>query len=112
MTRYVIDPSGVQAVLVATLTPANALGTALAPLEGAVKQAGEGCGGSAEIVSALDRLMGSENTRIGGMIGRVDACLTGAAQATTAYVHADQQMSDATRSAQARAVSLASALPR
>ena len=112
MTRYVIDPAGVQAVLVATLTPANALGTALAPLAGAMKQAGEGSDGSPEIVSALDRLMGSENTRIGGMIGRVDACLTGAAQATSAYVHADKQMSDTARAAQAHAVALANALPR
>ena len=112
VTAYRINAAGVQTTLVATLTPAKALETSRKPLSDAVEQAGEGCGGSADIVNALNDLKASENVRINGMFGRIEVCLTGAALATGAYVHADEKMAANVRKAQSHAVAQARALPR
>jgi hypothetical protein len=112
VVAYRINPAGVQAVLVATLVPAQALGTAPAAMLSAAESAGEGCAGGTEIVSALADLLASERTRLDGMAARIEACLTGAAQATTAYVRADEQMADSVHRAQSEAVRVARGLPR
>ena len=110
--RYRVNPAGVQTVLTATAVTAKELVTALAPLPGAVEQIDGGCDKSPAIMSALNDLLSGEYKRLDAMAARVETCVTGAAQATTAYVQADDQMTESARRAQAHAVAVARHLPR
>ncbi|WP_375425317.1 DUF6507 family protein [uncultured Friedmanniella sp.] len=92
MTKYDINPAGVKKVLTATEHDAEEFATLLKPLGGAVKAAGSGCGGSGAIIPALNGFFEVQDKRLEALGQRVNACLTGAAAATTAYVHGDEEM--------------------
>ncbi|WP_214407022.1 DUF6507 family protein [Pseudonocardia lacus] len=91
MTRWDIDPAGVRSVLTNTEAVAQEfdgqMQTLNTGIEGAAAQS------SSEIVaSALAGFAESAAADIGFVFTRTGACLSGAAQATNAYVEGDLQM--------------------
>lgn len=92
MTDYRINAAGVSKTLKAASTDAEGFGTDLKPLDGYVTSAAGGCGGSGAIVPALETLFTYESTNLNQMVKQIESCFTGAALATTAYVHGDDQM--------------------
>ena len=92
MSKYRIDPAGVSTTLKASAKDGEAIETALTPLEGDVNAVATACGGSGAIVPALETLFTYEGKHLTAMAQQIKACLTGAALATTAYVHGDEQM--------------------
>lgn len=92
MSKYRINAAGVSKTLKAASTDAEGFGTDLKPLDGYVKSAATGCGGSGAIVPALEALFTYEGTYLKQMANGIESCFTGAALATTAYVHGDDQM--------------------
>lgn len=112
MTHYRIHPAGVKATLTKTAADASELETILKPLAGYVESAATGTGGSGAIVPALSELFGVEEKRVTAMATRMGACLTGAADATKAYIKGDHEMATTIESIQRKAVKAASAPPR
>lgn len=92
MPRYDIDPAGVKKVLTSTGHEAGKFEKVLAPMSGHVESAVGGCGSSGAIVPALNAFLEAQSRRLEGIGQRVNACLTGAAAATTAYVNGDEEM--------------------
>ncbi len=92
MTKYRINAAGVSKTLKAASTDAEGFGTDLKPLDGYVTSAATGCGGSGAIVPALEALFTYEGKYLNQMAQQIESCLSGAALATTAYVHGDDQM--------------------
>ena len=90
--RYRVNPAGVQHVLNHTGKEADDLEKNLKPLDTAIPAALGACGNSAIIGGALETFLGVENRRLTGIVHRVQGCLSGAALATIAYVHADHEM--------------------
>jgi hypothetical protein len=90
--HYRVNPDGVQHVLNHTGAVAEDLESDVKPLEKAVPAALAACGESGIIFGALETFLGVENKRFTGMVDRVGGCLSGAALATVAYVHADHAM--------------------
>jgi Family of unknown function (DUF6507) len=90
--RYSVNPAGVQHVLDHTGKEADDLEKDLKPLDTAMPAALTACGNSAIIGGALETFLGTENRRLKGIVHRVEGCLSGAALATIAYVHADHAM--------------------
>lgn len=91
MTGWNIDPAGVSSVLHRTDAVAAEFETQLTTLNSGL----EGAAGqsSSEIVaSALQGYAESATSDIRFVLTRTGACLSGAAQATNAYVHGDLQM--------------------
>jgi hypothetical protein len=108
VARYDIDPEGVQNVLTGTQTAAGKFAEILGPLAdvtgpasgagpygsraGIVTSIATGCGNSGAIVPALSEFFEVQGTNLTSMSNRVNACLTGAAAATSAYLHGDEEM--------------------
>jgi Family of unknown function (DUF6507) len=92
MTGYRIDPNGVETVLNATKGEAGKFGTILQPLQGWVEFAATGTGGSAAIVPALQSFFEVQSVGLEAIGTRVGAAITGAYQATKAYVEGDLEM--------------------
>lgn len=92
MGKYRIHPAGVQHVLSATAADGADFATILKPLTHSVESAGAGTGGSGAIVPALESFFTVQSTRMTGISDRVGACLTGAAEATKAYLKGDEEM--------------------
>ena len=92
MTGYRIDPNGVEAVLNATKSEAEKFGTILNPLQGWVEFAATGTGGSGAIVPALQSFFENQSDGLEAIGTRVGAAITGAYQATKAYVDGDMEM--------------------
>lgn len=92
MSRYRIDPAGVEKVLNATKTDAEKFGTILQPLQGWVEFAATGTGGSGAIVPALQAFFTNQAKGLNAIGTRVTAGLTGAVNATTAYIKGDLEM--------------------
>lgn len=92
MPNYNIDPPGVKTVLTSTGTEAGKFETDLTPLEGHVNSAATGCGNSGAIVPALSTFFDVQGKRLTAVGTRVNACITGAAEATNAYVRGDLDM--------------------
>ena len=92
MTDYRINAAGVQKVLKTAAKDAESFETELAPLGGYVQSVATGCGNSGAIVPALEALFTYEGNNLKAMAAQVKSCLSGAALATTAYVHGDHQM--------------------
>ena len=92
MTGYRIDPQGVETVLNATKSDAEKFGTILKPLQGWVEFAATGTGGSGAIVPALQSFFEQQSVGLQAISTRVGAAITGAVQATTAYVEGDLDM--------------------
>jgi uncharacterized protein DUF6507 len=92
MTGYRIDPKGVETVLNATKSDAEKFGTILKPLQGWVEFAATGTGGSGAIVPALQSFFENQSVGLKAIGTRVEAAITGAYQATTAYIDGDLEM--------------------
>ncbi|HKX14382.1 MAG TPA: DUF6507 family protein [Propionibacteriaceae bacterium] len=92
MTGYRIDPNGVEAVLNATKSEAEQFGTILSPLQGWVEFAATGTGGSGAIVPALQSFFENQSDGLEAIGTRIGAAITGAYQATKAYVDGDLEM--------------------
>jgi hypothetical protein len=92
MTGYRIDPNGVETVLNATKSDAEEFGTILNPLQSWVEFAATGTGGSGAIVPALQSFFENQSAGLEAIGTRVGAALTGAYQATKAYVEGDLEM--------------------
>jgi Family of unknown function (DUF6507) len=92
MTGYRIDPNGVETVLNATKSEAEQFGTILSPLQGWVEFAANGTGGSGAIVPALQSFFENQSDGLEGIGTRIGAAITGAYQATKAYVDGDLEM--------------------
>lgn len=92
MSKYRINPEGVKSVLTKTGHVAEKFESDLKPMQGYVESAAAGCGNSGAVVPALSAFFEYEGTRLTNMGTRVTACLTGAAQATNAYLHGDYEM--------------------
>ena len=92
MTGYRIDPNGVEAVLNATKSEAEQFGTILSPLQGWVEFAATGTGGSGAIVPALQSFFENQSDGLEAIGTRIGAAITGAYQATKAYIDGDLEM--------------------
>jgi hypothetical protein len=92
MTGYRIDPNGVETVLNATKSEAEQFGTILSPLQGWVEFAATGTGGSGAIVPALQSFFENQSDGLEAIGTRIGAAITGAYQATKAYVDGDLEM--------------------
>jgi hypothetical protein len=92
MTGYRIDPNGVETVLNATKSQAERFGTILNPLQSWVEFAATGTGGSGAIVPALQSFFENQSEGLEAIGTRVGAAITGAYQATKAYVEGDLEM--------------------
>ena len=92
MTGYRIDPNGVETVLNATKSEAERFGTILNPLQGWVEFAATGTGGSGAIVPALQSFFENQSVGLESMNTRVGAAITGAYEATKAYIDGDLEM--------------------
>jgi hypothetical protein len=92
MATYRINPTGVEAVLKKTQTDAEDFGTILKPLEGYVESTAKATGGSGAIVPALQEFFEVQGSHLDEINSRVAAALTGAYNATKAYVDGDMDM--------------------
>jgi hypothetical protein len=92
MTGYRIDPKGVETVLNATKSDAEKFGTILKPLQGWVEFAATGTGGSGAIVPALQSFFENQSEGLEAIGTRVNAAITGAYEATKAYIDGDLEM--------------------
>ena len=92
MTGYRIDPNGVETVLNATKSDAEKFGTILKPLQGWVEFAATGTGGSGAIIPALQSFFENQSVGLKAINTRVGAAITGAYQATRAYIDGDLEM--------------------
>lgn len=92
MTKYQIDPAGVESVLLKTQGDAEAIGPIVAPLQGWVESAAAGTGGSGAVVPALQAFFQDQSTHLDSINRRVTASLTGAYDATKAYIDGDVEM--------------------
>lgn len=92
MSRYRIDPAGVQRVLERTGQAAEGFETDLQPLPGYVEAAAGACGNSGAIVPALDLFFTEQGKQMKAIGQQVNACLTGAVAATKAYIDGDVEM--------------------
>jgi hypothetical protein len=92
MTGYRIDPNGVETVLNATKSEAEQFGTILSPLQGWVEFAATGTGGSGAIVPALQSFFENQSDGLEAIGTRIGAAITGAYQATKAYIDGDLEM--------------------
>jgi hypothetical protein len=92
MSRYRIDPGGVEKVLRATHTEAGEFGTILEPLQGWVEFAATGTGGSGAIVPALQSFFQVQSEGLTAIGTRISAALNGAVKATNAYIEGDLEM--------------------
>jgi len=92
MTGYRIDPKGVETVLNATKDEAEKFGTILKPLQGWVEFAATGTGGSGAIIPALQSFFETQAVGLKAINTRVGAAITGAYEATKAYIDGDLEM--------------------
>jgi ABC-type thiamine transport system substrate-binding protein len=92
MATYRINPAGVEAALKKTQTDAEEFGTILKPLEGYVESTATATGGSGAVVPALQAFFEQQGTHLDAINTRVSAALTGAYNATKAYVDGDLDM--------------------
>jgi hypothetical protein len=92
VTRYRIQPAGVQKVLNTTKADAEKFEPILKPLEGWVTSCATATGNSGAVVPALQSFFTDQSTLLEAITRRVGAGLTGAYQATDAYMKGDLEM--------------------
>ena len=92
MSRYDIDPAGVERVLRSTQSEAGEFETILEPLQGWVEFAATGTGNSGAIVPALQSFFQVQSTGLEAMGRRIGAAIQGTVDATKAYVEGDLEM--------------------
>jgi hypothetical protein len=90
-SAWSIDPVGVVAVLTSVKDKATLLGDALSSLEGDLTSAVQGSQSQA-IADAVQAWMGTEAPGLEGVSTRITAAVTGASEATNAYVQGDLDM--------------------
>ena len=105
---YDIEPGGVENVLNQTKTDGEKFGTLLKPLQGWVEFAATGTGNSGAIVPALQSFFSVQSVGINAINTRIGAGITGAYQATKAYLEGDLEM---VQTYQSNAAALASPQP-
>ena len=92
MSSYKINPGGVETVLNSTADEAGEFKTILEPLSAWVEFAATGTGNSPAIVPALQSFFQVQGEGLEAMGTRISAAITGAVNATTAYVKGDLEM--------------------
>lgn len=92
MTGYRVSPEGVEATLRTVADRAQSLSAALGGLEGHVTKAVTGAGESPIIAEALGTFFSSRTDALASIGTRIEAGMTGAVQAVTAYVQGDEEM--------------------
>ena len=92
MANYDINPDGVEKVLNATKTDAEKFGTILKPMQGWVEFAATGTGNSGAIVPALQSFFQVQSAGLQAINTRAAAGITGAYEATKAYIEGDREM--------------------
>lgn len=92
MSSYKMNPGGIETVLKSTQTEAGEFKTILEPLGGWVEFAATGTGSSPAIVPALQSFFQVQGEGLEAMGTRIGAAITGAVNATTAYVQGDLEM--------------------
>jgi len=110
--RYRIHPTGVEATLKKTAADVEELGPVVKPLSDTVQAAATATGSSGAITPALAEFLESQEKRLAAMGTRMNSCITGAADATKAYIKGDHDMAVDIQAAQSKAVSAASKPPR
>lgn len=105
MAAWDIDPGGVAGVIAATQGIAREFETQAATLSAAIDGAGGECG-SGLVAGALSELAAAQSVQVEGVYARTGACLTGAVNATNAYIDGDLQMA-----ANAQAAATAAPVP-
>ena len=91
MGSWDIDPAGVSHVLSAVQNRADDLQTALTSTAEDLQAAGFACGQSLVAV-ALSGFAGARAPAVAAATGHLESAVSGAAKATMAYVHGDEQM--------------------
>ena len=102
MTSWSIQPDGVVQVLKNVETEATLLGTALDTLQPNFESALVGTQ-SAAISDAVQAWMAYESPALKGVSQRINASMTGAANATKAYLDGDLEMAATVQAAQVAA---------
>lgn len=105
MPKYTIDAAGVKTVLENTQKEAGKFSEIMGPMSdvaalpgahagrtGIVSSAAAACGFSGAVVPALSEFFEVQATNLTAMGNRINACITGAAAATSAYVNGDEEM--------------------
>ncbi|MET0854951.1 MAG: DUF6507 family protein [Microterricola sp.] len=95
-----IQPEQVATVLTAVNGKAELMGAALATMQADVSSAAAATGNSAAISQALMDFFAQEGPRLEGVSKRIAASLTGASDATSAYVKGDYEMASSSQSLQ------------
>jgi hypothetical protein len=111
MTSWDISPDGVRAVLGRTEAVAAEFETQMSDLDAAI--VGAAAQSSSTIVAeALSGYAASARADFAFIFTRTGACLTGAANATSAYVEDDQEMAAHAQAAASASPDLYAGLPR
>ena len=105
MTSWSIDPAGVVKVLTSVQEKAEALGTTPSGLEPDFTAALTATQSQA-IADAVSTWMGTESPALEKVSQRITAGMTGASEATTAYVNGDLEMAADQQSYQVKAATL------
>lgn len=104
MTRYRISPEGVEAVVTQSQRDLERLGEILEPLESIIEAVAVGTGGSGAIIPALQEFFSDQARHLEAISARGEAALTGAVEATSAYVAGDYDMVRIAQAAAAQSV--------
>lgn len=102
MAAWNISAPGVQDVLTATYEVALGFDAQVRTLNTAIDGALAQCS-SGQVAEALSELATAQTAQVNGVFTRTQACLTGASNATTAYLDGDLEMA-ATAQAAASAI--------
>jgi hypothetical protein len=92
VSGYRISPSGVESVLKKTQADAEKFGEILKPMQDHVESAATATGGSGAIIPALQAFFENQSSHLDTINRRVTAALTGAVDATKAYMDGDLEM--------------------
>ena len=92
MTGYRVSPEGVDATLRTVADRAQSLSSALGGLEEHAAAAVAGAGGSPVIAEAIGTFLSGRYETLRSIGTRIEAGMTGAAQAVAAYVDGDEEM--------------------
>jgi hypothetical protein len=100
VSRWAVEPAGVRSVLVAVQGPAEALEATYAKAPDALDGVRRGVGTLlGQAWSSTVGLLDGEVVRAERIGTRLSACVTGAVEATNAYVQGDEEMAASTQAA-------------
>ncbi|MGQ0777609.1 MAG: DUF6507 family protein [Pseudonocardiales bacterium] len=110
MNGWDISPSGVRGVLPQTEAVAQAFEGHLTSMNSAIEGAAAETS-SGPIITALTGWLDKQRPNINFMFTRTGACITGAAQATNAYIDGDETMAANAQAAATAAPDLGATMP-